>query len=188
MRRRAGKSGPKSFRSWGVCSGWLRNWQEQEAVHDFRPASPAELITYQQGTASEVFLNGRFVPAKKGEMASAKPGRSEGRSGGSKSVRASGAGVSMGDYLQPTLLSEVRLAEEMFAMFRVGRVIPPAGRCSSRHASSLSAALTMVHRNIDGCGVEWIIPPLEHCRKPPAFHWRAMWRHKRRLTVERTMA
>ena len=105
-------------------------------------------------------------------------------------VMVDGTGVPLGDHLHSASPSEVRLAEATLSTIRAGQRHRP-GRPRQRPERVIADRTydsDPLRKQLAQRGIELIVPHRRNRRQPPTQDGRALRRHKRRWTVERTFA
>jgi transposase len=145
----------------------------------------SELNERQQWRWSESFLDGSFVPAKKGAA------QSENQAGqGTKwMVVVDDRGLPLGNYLHSASPAEVKLAEATLATIRVGRR-HHAGRPRQKPVRVIADKAyesDPLRKRLRQRSIELIVPHCSNRKKPATQDGPALRRYRRRWIVERTI-
>ena len=178
---------PRRYGSPSTCWRRLKYWEETGILLTLWRAFLAQLNDQQKRRWDEGCVDGRFIPATRGDPKSARPSGARAQSGWLWS-RARGPPV--GAYLDAASPAEVTLLEQTLDTIAVGRPGKP-GRPRKRPDRLMADRgydSNPLRARLARRGIEPIIPARRTHRRATHQDGRKLRRYRRRWIVERTFA
>jgi transposase len=178
---------PRRYGSPSTCWRRLKQWEESGVLLKLWRAFLAQLHDQQKLRWDECFVDGSFVPAKKGGPKSAPPNGARARSGWFWSMA---RGPPLGASVDAASPAEVTLLEQTLDTVAVGRPRKP-GRPRKRPKRLIADRgydSNPLRARLARRGIEPIIPARRNHKRATHQDGRKLRRYRRRWIVERTFA